>query len=195
MSRQTEKFYDWFSNLYPVVELFLQWNKRALLREVNALPPGRLLEIGVGSGAHLPRYRRHEVVGIDTSARMLAIAAKRAGPGLELLQMNGERMTFPDADFDYVVMSYVLAVVDHPERLLEEAHRVLRPNGVLLILNHVTPSNALRHVDAVIRPLARAFRFRSVFYVESLKALSRFRLLKEANFLCSYFKLMIYSKP
>lgn len=178
-----------------MVDVFLRPQKRALFREINNLPQGNLLEIGVGNGAHLPLYKAHKVTGIDTSANMLAIAGKRKTGSVELLQMNGEALAFPDNYFDYVVLSHVIAVVDDPEKLLSEAFRVLKPDGRIFILNHFTPNNWLRLIDRSFNFISKKLHFKSVFYIDDLPALRRFSLLKEVSFgSLSYFKLLIYQK-
>jgi phosphatidylethanolamine/phosphatidyl-N-methylethanolamine N-methyltransferase len=53
MSKPTAAFYNRFSLLYPLVDVFLQPQKRLMFQEINNLPDGNLLEIGVGNGAHL----------------------------------------------------------------------------------------------------------------------------------------------
>jgi phosphatidylethanolamine/phosphatidyl-N-methylethanolamine N-methyltransferase len=97
----------------------------------------------VGNGNHLHLYQSHRVTAIDTSLKMLAAARTHQQGDMKILQMNGERLLFHDQTFDYVVLSHVIAVVDNPEKLLEEIHRVLKPNGKIFILNHFTPTNGI----------------------------------------------------
>lgn len=195
MSKQTSNFYNKFSLFYPLVDLFLKPQKRRLFHEINKQTFGKLLEIGVGNGTHLPLYTTHIITGIDTSFNMLEIAKKQKISNIELIQMNGETLLFEDQSFDYVVLSHTIAVVDHPEKLLEETYRVLKPDGKIFILNHFTPQNWLKYIDHSFLLFSQIFRFKSVFHVESLVTLKKFRLLKEINFgRYSYFKLLIYSK-
>jgi phosphatidylethanolamine/phosphatidyl-N-methylethanolamine N-methyltransferase len=147
VSIPTQSFYNTFSLFYPLVDIFLRPQKKVLCKEVNQVPDGNLLEVGVGNGSHLQQYKKHRIIGIDTSAAMLKIAGKRNPTHVQLLEMNGEELLFPNGQFDYVVLSHVIAVVDNPEKLLEEAFRVLRPNGQMFILNHFTPNNWLKYVD------------------------------------------------
>ena len=63
--------------MYPVVDFFLKPQKRKLAREINGLPSGHLLEIGVGNGALLPYLLKHKITGIDVSSRMLDSARKK----------------------------------------------------------------------------------------------------------------------
>jgi phosphatidylethanolamine/phosphatidyl-N-methylethanolamine N-methyltransferase len=195
VSKQTDSFYNKFSFLYPVVDLFLKPQKRKLFHEINNLPFGQLLEIGVGNGNHFQLYKTHNIIGIDTSLTMLEMAEKKKNEHIELLQMNGEMLLFPDEAFDYIILSHVIAVVDDPEKLLEEIYRVLKPDGKIFILNHFTPNNWLKHVDFLSQSVSRIFHFRSVFYINSLTTIKKFTPLKEIGFgPLSYFKLLIYSK-
>ena len=195
MSKPTESFYNRFALFYPAVDVFLRRQKRVLFDEINSLPEGRLLEIGVGNGAHLQLYKKHRVFGIDTSSAMLAIAGKRDNNNAQLLRMNGEALLFEEGQFDYVVLCHVIAVVNNPEQVLAEAFRVLKPNGSIFILNHFTPDNWLKYVDYAFKPFSRIFHFKSVFHIDEIKSIRKFRLMKEVLFQpASYFKLLIYQK-
>jgi len=195
VSHQTANFYNRFSILYPLVDIFLKPQKRKLFSEINDLPFGKLLEIGVGNGSHLPLYKTHEITGIDTSLSMLDIARNQKSNNVKLIEMNGENLLFEDQSFDYIVLSHTIAVVDNPEKLLAESHRLLKPNGKIFILNHFTPKNWLRLVDYSFYFFSKIFHFKSVFHVEELKTLEKFRLEKEINFgAFYYFKLLIYCK-
>jgi phosphatidylethanolamine/phosphatidyl-N-methylethanolamine N-methyltransferase len=109
--------------------------------------------------------------------------------------MNGETLLFPKETFDYVILSHVIAVVENPEKLLEEVHRVLKPNGKIFILNHFTPDNGLKYVDKAFGKISKHFYFKSVFQISSLSTIEKFRLLSESNAgLFSYFKILIYEK-
>lgn len=195
MSTQTDSFYNKFSTLYPLVDVFLKPQKRVLFNEVNDLAPGRLLEIGVGNGSHLHWYKKHEVVGIDTSAAMLLLARRRGFNNIELLKMDGSQLLFKNEEFDCVVLSHVIAVVDDAEQLMQEVYRVLKPKGRVLILNHFTPQNWLGYTDKAFHLVSKLLHFRSVFYMEGLDTIKRFDLLKQRDLgFASYFKLLIYQK-
>ena len=181
--------------MYPLVDIFLKPQKRRLFQEINNLPSGRLLEVGVGNGNHLRLYQRREVTGIDTSLKMLELAAKQSTGHIKLEHMSGEQLVFRDQSFDYVVLSHVITVVDNPEKLLEEIYRVLKPGGTVFILNHFTPDNWLKLIDRSFQIVSKKFHFKSVFYVNSVIAIQKFSLLKEISFgRLSYFKLLIYGK-
>lgn len=195
MKNQSKHFYNNFSFFYPFIVVFLKPQKDKLLQEINNLPEGKLLEIGIGNGSHLVTYKKHKITGIDNSKKMLALAKRKQNQNIELMEMDGENLKFPSNSFDYVVLSHVIAVSKNPEKLLEEAFRVLKPKGKMLILNQFTPENSLAILDKLFNPIAKLFHFKSYFKLNSLKTLEQFELQKEINFgSFSYFKLLIYLK-
>lgn len=127
----------------------LQPGRRAVLDALKLRPGDRVLEVGVGTGLSLPLYPRDvRVTGVDVSREMLEKARARVTRGrLEhveaLLEMDAEAMAFPDASFDKVVAMYVVSVVARPARLLEELHRVCRPDGEIFIVNHFHSDNRI----------------------------------------------------
>ncbi|AXY75354.1 class I SAM-dependent methyltransferase [Paraflavitalea soli] len=196
MQYSTSAFYNRLSFLYPVINYFLKGQRKTLIKEVNSALPGRLLEIGIGNGSHIPLYAAHQIMGIDISEAMLNKAKRHAGKHIELQLMNGEALSFAEASFDYVVLSHVLAVTKDPDQLLGQVHKVLKPGGQLFILNHFTPDNWLRYVDWAFQPLSALFHFRSSFYQHQVKGLQQFTLLKQTELgACSYYKLLIFCKP
>ncbi len=192
----TGTFYNRISFLYPAINYFLKGQRKSLIEEINSAPPGKLLEIGIGNGSHLPLYTSHQITGIDISEAMLSKAQRFKDNNIELLLMNGENLLFSEACFDYVVISHVLAVTKNPDQLLEQVYKVLKPGGKLFILNHFTPDNWLRYVDWAFQPLSSLFHFKSSFYLHNIKGLQQFSLLKQTELgKCSYFKLLIFCKP
>ncbi|MBD1365974.1 class I SAM-dependent methyltransferase [Mucilaginibacter sp. ZT4R22] len=195
MSKQTESFYNTFSIFYPLADVFLRAQKKVLFKETNDLPEGNLLEIGVGNGSHFKFYKKHCITGIDTSGAMLELARKQIVGNIRLLKMDGKALLFDDGQFDSVVISRVIAVVDDPGQLMAEVLRVLKPQGQVFILNHFTPDNWLRFIDHAFKPISKFLHFKSVFHVHDIPTIKKFRLLKEVHFgFASYFKLLIYQK-
>ena len=100
-----------------------------------------ILEIGCGTGrigVKLARYCRHWT-GADISEKMLSIAAERlrALPNIRLTQLYGDLSAFPANSFDLVYATSVFGHLDEMDRwrYIEEAFRVLRPGGRLLVDN------------------------------------------------------------
>lgn len=107
----------------------------------------RLLEVGIGTGKNIPFYPvGAEAVGIDISPGMLKRAARRArwlGKEVELRLMDVQELHFDDAFFDLVISSLVFCSVAEPLRGLAEIKRVLRPDGQLIMMEHVRPNGRL----------------------------------------------------
>jgi phosphatidylethanolamine/phosphatidyl-N-methylethanolamine N-methyltransferase len=195
MTNNSEKFYDRITFLYPIIDLFLRSQKRKLFLKINDCPFGKLLEIGFGNGSHFKYYNTHEIIGIDISKSMLAEAHKHLRSNIQLFHMNGETLLFPNQVFDYVILSHVIAVVEDPEKLLEEVYRVLKPNGRVFILNHFTPRNWLRYIDKTFESISRLVFFKSLFHISNVRNIEKFKLLMEMNAgLSSYFKILVYEK-
>ena len=88
------------------------------------------------------------ITGIDVSREMLEKARSRVARARlqnvdALLEMDAEQMDFPDASFDKVVAMYVVSVVERPGKLLEELHRVCKPDGEIFIVNHFQSENRI----------------------------------------------------
>lgn len=130
----------------PLERLWLRQMRSRMLSRVR----GRVLEIGVGTGANLPFYPPSvRLTAVDESIDMLEIAARRAAAlsgWVYLSQANAEHLTFPSGTFDAVVSSLVLCSVVDQRRALNELWRVLhKPGGQLVLLEHMRPR---------VRPLA-----------------------------------------
>lgn len=109
--------------------------------EVVPQAGGRVLEIGIGSALNLPFYGRatHQLVGLDPSARLLAIAQRRlaaAACPVSLLQADAENIPLDDASMDAVVTTWSLCSVADVAQALAEVHRVLRRGGTLIFVEH-----------------------------------------------------------
>jgi SAM-dependent methyltransferase len=101
-----------------------------LLDTVGAGSGVRLLDVACGPGyvAAAAAARGAEVLGIDFSAAMVAMARGRH-PGIEFREDDAQALDLPDASFDAVAMNFGLLHLDQPERALAEAARVLKPGG------------------------------------------------------------------
>ncbi len=103
--------------------------------------PGRLLDIGTGTGRLLERLasRVDRGLGVDASRAMLALARSRLSkPDLAhcaVRQADMYRLPMPDGAFDTVVLQMVLHYAEDPRAALAEAARVLRPGGLLLVVD------------------------------------------------------------
>jgi SAM-dependent methyltransferase len=111
-------------------------NIRALLSHLGAAPL-RILDLGCGPGRDLRALRElgHEPVGLDGSARFVAMA--RAHSGCEVLHQDFLALELPPQTFDGVFANASLFHVPSRElpRVLGELHAALRPAGALFCSN------------------------------------------------------------
>jgi phosphatidylethanolamine/phosphatidyl-N-methylethanolamine N-methyltransferase len=123
--------------------VFSRWRKR-LWSKVEG---ERVLEIGVGTGKNFAYHPESvSVTGIDFAEKMLRRARRRAerkGYVIDLRSMDAQEMEFAMGAFDSVVSSFVFCSVPDAIRGLREAHRVLRPGGKAVFLEHVRSKNRL----------------------------------------------------
>jgi ubiquinone/menaquinone biosynthesis C-methylase UbiE len=103
---------------------------------------GRVLEVGAGNGLNFPHYpvTVTEVLAVEPEPylRRLALAAASQAPvPIRVVDGTAEALPADDATFDAVVASLVLCTVADPDQALVEAHRVLRPGGMLRFYEHV----------------------------------------------------------
>lgn len=136
------KSHRWFAAFYRRFNDFVEKRWLAKVRaDMLADVTGDVLEIGAGTGANLPHYRRAErVVLTEPDAAMrryLAERLNRCPAPVEVVAAPAEELPFPDHSFDAVVCTLVLCSVDDPARAIAEMRRVLRPDGRLVFLEHV----------------------------------------------------------
>lgn len=96
----------------------------------------------MGTGKNLPYYDpgRVQLTGVDLSPGLLGRArraANRLHLAVDLLPMDAERLAFPDQAFDVVVCTFFLCSVPSPIPVLQEMARVVKPDGRILMLEHV----------------------------------------------------------
>lgn len=105
---------------------------------------GRVLEVAIGTGLNLPHYPADTTItGVELSPAMLAIARRRAadlGRDVDLREGDAEHLPFDDASFDTAVCALSLCSIPDPAAAIDEMHRVLVPDGRLLLLDHIVSS-------------------------------------------------------
>ncbi len=124
---------DVFDKHYKKYDAWYDKHKFAFLSELEAIKrvlprDERGLEIGVGTGRFSSALGI--TTGIDPSRNMLELAQER---GVNIRAGFGEDIPFLDGTFDYAVIIITLCFVKNPKKVLEEAHRVLKKGGRIII--------------------------------------------------------------
>ncbi|MGZ5400747.1 MAG: class I SAM-dependent methyltransferase [Nocardioides sp.] len=112
-----------------------------LRRQVCAPLRGRTLEIGFGGGLNIPWYPPavSGVAAVEPSDVGWGLSERRrarTGVPIERRGLDGQRLDEPDASYDAVLSTFTLCTIPDPVAALAEVRRVLRPDGVLCLLEH-----------------------------------------------------------
>ncbi len=142
--------------------------RKKVAEVVRQFAPGSLLEMGAGTGLLLPLYpRQTQVTAVDISDEMLAHARRRCHArrlsNVSIETADCERLGYPDGAFDCVVLPYILSVTPRPGALVQEAIRVCRPGGRIIVLNHFSGARVWAMLEAMAAPVAARIGFRSSF--------------------------------
>ena len=129
------------------------------LKELHRLPltSSKILLSGIGTGLDLPFLPQGpEYIGVDLTPAMLNKARAR-GKDLNIELQTGDAMglTFEDNHFDAVIMHLILAVVPNPALALQEAQRVLKPGGYILILDKFLRPGEFAPLRRLINPVIK----------------------------------------
>jgi len=117
---------------------------------------GSLLDAGIGTGRNCEFYPKETVVsGIDLSPAMLEQAQRRCptlAAGGRLHRMDVTALEFPAASFDAAVSTFLFCVLPDPLQLpaLRELKRVVKPGGVIRLLEYVRPRGAVRRIVSYV---------------------------------------------
>ena len=135
--------------IFPYV---LDWATKPLAQQrqkMIGLARGKVLEIGVGTGANLPFYSAEvkEVIAIEPGQPMLDKAhAFLANSDVKIkvnLQLgDAHKLNFANESFDTVVVCLVLCTIPDAERALKEVRRVVKTGGKVIFLEHVRADSA-----------------------------------------------------
>jgi demethylmenaquinone methyltransferase / 2-methoxy-6-polyprenyl-1,4-benzoquinol methylase len=128
---------------------------------VSRLPrDGHVLDVATGTGLVAAELRRRGfgVTGVDLSPEMLAVAHRRFGDEVELINASAEALPLASASFDHLTVTHVLRYVADPGATLAELARVVRPGGFVAALEFGVPEGPARPLwDLYVRtvlPLA-----------------------------------------
>lgn len=155
-TNQTQKRYNRLAPFYDLFEALMESWRFALWRArlTENIRGPRALEVGIGTGKNINFYPQGvAITGIDFSPGMLQRArtrAKKMWHTVDLMEMDVQKLQFPDHSFDTVFATFVFCSVPDPVQGLMELRRVCKPDGKLLLLEHMRPENPF---------LARLFDF------------------------------------
>ena len=152
-----------------------------VLQKLNTFSFCSILDIGCGTGELLSLISKREGVtlsGIDISPEMIRIAREKLGKGSDIRLGDSEELPWKDNSFDVVMCIDAFHHYPHPQKALSEMHRVIRPEGHLIIADPWHPSPVRQLQNLFIQIWVRSRRGDVRFYSESEIR----RLLEECQF-------------
>lgn len=156
MSEESDPIFARIAGRYDLLNRILSFGREQAWRRrgIAELPPGRVLDLGSGTGAASPALAGFEVVALDPVAEMLSLSPIDAR-----VVAIGESLPFREGSFDGVFSAYVFRNLTSIGATLAEIDRILRPGGACVVVDLSRPPNPLlravhRLGSAVFLPLA-----------------------------------------
>ena len=174
--RNKSVMFDAFATEYDFVAT-LQSQNDFFTKNLSA-SKGAALEIGCGSGIlalELAQYYDN-VVAVDLSAKMLAIASqKRSAPNIEYIQMDASQLAL-DRQFDLIVSAATFHQLPNLAAALSELKKLLKPQGKIVFLDNISEGETPATICYIIRAARDFVPDCSTYGFRNALRLLRFRL-------------------
>lgn len=197
---QVEQMFDKISGNYDGLNrvisfgIDIKWRKKvvALVQEAD---PKAILDIATGTGdlaISFAQTKATEIIGLDISEGMLAvgrkkIASKKLSERIQMVQADSENLPFEDNRFDAITVAFGVRNFENLEVGLSEILRVLKPKGMLVILETSVPTKfpfkqGYRfHTNTLLPLIGKIFSKDKVAYSYLSKSAAAFPYGKEFN--------------
>lgn len=150
--QQVEQMFDNIAPRYDFLNHFLSlgidkiWRKKAI-RILSDYEPAILLDVATGTGDFAiaaVKLKPSKIIAFDISEKMLnvgQIKAEKLGLSnlIEFVKGDSEAMPFSDQQFDAITVAFGVRNFENLEKGLSEFYRVLKPDGVVIILEFSKP--------------------------------------------------------
>ncbi len=125
----------------------IQWRNK-VVKLVKETQPKRILDIATGTGdlaIALTKTGATEIIGLDISQGMLDVGVKKIKEKelshlISMIKGDSEQLPYQDNHFDAITVAFGVRNFEHLEKGLAEIYRVLRPQGILAILETSVPT-------------------------------------------------------
>jgi phosphatidylethanolamine/phosphatidyl-N-methylethanolamine N-methyltransferase len=166
--RQVQRAYELYA---PIYDFIFDWifapGRAAAVRQLDLKASDVTLEVGIGTGLNLPLYPpTSHLIGIDLSQEMLDKAVERvqtlAMPNVTLKVMDATALDFSENEFDKALATYTISAVPDPVSVLREIRRVVKPGGVIVLLNHFRSERKFAgHLEDLVAPVCTRLGWKS----------------------------------
>ncbi len=125
----------------------IKWRKKVVKLVANQKPKS-VLDIATGTGdlaINLTQTAAHKIIGLDISEGMLDVGrkkinAKKLNNTIEMVVGDSENLPFDDNSFDAITVAFGVRNFEHLDVGLKEILRVLKPNGIFVVLETSVPT-------------------------------------------------------
>jgi demethylmenaquinone methyltransferase/2-methoxy-6-polyprenyl-1,4-benzoquinol methylase len=169
---QVTKMFDSVSSKYDFLNRILTfgldviWRKK-VVKIVSEKNPKKILDIATGTGdlaIMLTKIKDSKIIGLDISKGMLDVAiqkvkAKKLEQQIEMVLGDSEKLDFDDNYFDAITVGFGVRNFENLDLGLQEILRVLKPNGVFVVLETSQPTKF---------PMKQLFKFYSKFIIPAV---------------------------
>jgi demethylmenaquinone methyltransferase/2-methoxy-6-polyprenyl-1,4-benzoquinol methylase len=149
------KMFNDISGQYDFLNHFLSFGvdyrwRRKFVQQLGKYKPAAILDVATGTGDlafAMTRLHPQQISGIDIADQMLDVARKKAvqyseGNMIRFNHGDAEDIPFPENTFDAVTVAFGVRNYEHLEKGLKEMRRVLKPGGIMMILEFSHPRKA-----------------------------------------------------
>jgi demethylmenaquinone methyltransferase/2-methoxy-6-polyprenyl-1,4-benzoquinol methylase len=144
----------------------IKWRNK-VVDLVEATNPESILDIATGTGdlaISMAKTNAKKIVGLDISNGMLEvgrnkISKKKLNATIEMVLGDSENLPFETNSFDAVTVAFGVRNFEHLEKGLSEIHRVLKPNGIFVILETSVPTRT---------PFKQGYKFYTKFILPAI---------------------------
>lgn len=148
--------YDYFFNRGSFYKA-----RKKIFSEIPYQAGEKILFVGVGTGADLEFFdsSKVDITAIDYSPDMLSRAKARFKDShIDFYVMDAQSLEFTDERFDYVIASLILSVVPDAEKCFQEAARVMKKDGQMIIFDKFSPKGEkISFLKRTFRPIVAFF--------------------------------------
>jgi len=149
---QVAQMFDGVSNNYDFLNrimtfgIDIKWRKK-VVAIVGKKKPETILDIATGTGDFaimLSRLNPKKIIGLDISKGMLAVGIKKIKEKnldslIDMVLGDSENLPFEDNSFDAITVGFGVRNFENLDKGLQEIHRVLKPNGIFVVLETSQP--------------------------------------------------------